>query len=208
MVLDVADAVEHGVAHIEVAGGEVDLRTQGILALRELAGAHAREQIEVFLDRAVAPGADGGGVHIAAVFAELLRRQLAHIGKPFFNQLHGVFVILLEVVRAEEEPVAPVKAEPVDILLNGFHKLVVLLGGVRVVHAQVADAAEFFGRSEIDAQCLAVAVRLGRETGVDGLTGEAAAGRKILFDKGFDKVFGIFHSVMSTPHKFAMGRKL
>ena len=53
-----------------------------------------------------------------------------------------------------------------------------------------------------------VAVRLGRETGVDGLTGEAAAGRKILFDKGFDKVFGIFHSVMSTPHKFAMGRKL
>ena len=213
VVLDVADAVEHGVAHIEVAGGEVDLRAQGILALRELAGAHARKQIEAFLNRAVAPGADGGGVHIAAVFAELLRRQLAHIGKPFFNQLHGVFVILLEVVRAEEEPVAPVKAEPVDILLNGFHKLVVLLGGVRVVHAQVADAAEFFGRSEIDAQCLAVAdvqvaVRLGRETGVDGLTGEAAAGRKILFDKGFDKVFGIFHSVMSTPHKFAMGRKM
>ena len=100
-----------------------------------------------------------------------------------------------------------------DVLFDGVHKLGVLLGGVGVVHAQVADAAEFFGRSEIDAQCLAVAdvqvaVRLGRETGVDGLTGEAAAGRKILFDKGFDKVFGIFHSVMSTPHKFAMGRKM
>ena len=213
MVLDVADAVEHGVAHIEVAGGEVDLRTQGILALRELAGAHAREQIEVFLDRAVAPGADGGGVHIAAVFAELLRRQLAHIGKPFFNQLHGVFVILLEVVRAEEEPVAPVKAEPVDILLNGFHKLVVLLGGVRVVHAQVADAAEFFGRSEIDAQCLAVAdvqvaVRLGRETGVHRLSGKPSAGGNVLSDKIMNKIVGIFHSVLSTPHKFAMGRKL
>ena len=38
---------------------------------------------------------------------------------------------------------------------------------------------------------------------MDGLTGETAAGRKIGFDKGFDKVFGIFHSVMSTPHKFA-----
>ena len=80
-----------------------------------------------------------------------------------------------------------------DILLNGLDKLVVLLRRVRVVHAQVADAAEFLGRAEVDAQCLAVAdvqvaVRLRRETGVDGLTGEAAARREILFDKGFDKV--------------------
>ena len=95
-----------------------------------------------------------------------------------------------------------------DVLLNGLNELVVLLGGVRVVHAQVADAAEFLGRAEVDAQCLAVAdvqiaVRLRRETGVDGLAGETAAGCEIGFDKGFDKVFGIFHSVMSTPHKFA-----
>ena len=48
-----------------------------------------------------------------------------------------------------------------------------------------------------------IAVRLRRETGVDGLAGETAAGCEIGFDKGFDKVFGIFHSVMSTPHKFA-----
>ena len=209
VVLDVADAVEHGVAHIEVAGGEVDLRTQGILALRELAGAHAREQIKAFLDRAVAPGADGGGVHIAAVFAELLRRQLAHIGKPFLDELHGVFVILLEVVRAEEKPVAPVKAKPVDILLNGLNELVILFGGIRVVHAQVADAAEFFGCAEINAQCFAVAdvqiaVRLRRETGMDRLAGKTATLCEVLFDKGFDKVFCIFHSVMSTPHKFAM----
>ena len=208
VVLDIADAVEHGVTHVEVAGGKVNLCAQGVLALRELAGAHAREQIEIFLDRAVAPGADGGGVHIAAVFAELLRRQLAHIGKPFLDELHGVFVILLEVVRAEEKPVAPVKAEPVDVLLNGLNELVVLLGGVRVVHTQVADAAEFLGRAEVDAQCLAVAdvqiaVRLRWETGVYGLAGETAAGCEIGFDKGFDKVFGIFHSVMSTPHKFA-----
>ena len=208
MVLDIADAVEHGVTHVEVAGGKVNLCAQGVLALREFAGAHTRKQIEVFLDRTVTPGTDGRGVHVPAVFAELLRRQFAHIGKPFLDELHGVFVILLEVVRAEEKPVAPVKAKPVDVLLNGLNELVVLLGGVRVVHAQVADAAEFFGRSEIDAQCLAVAdvqiaVRLRRETGVDGLAGETAARREIGFDKGFDKVFGIFHSVMSTPHKFA-----
>ena len=95
-----------------------------------------------------------------------------------------------------------------DILLNGLDELVVLLGGVRVVHAQVADAAEFLGRAEIDAQRLAVtdvqvAVRLGREAGVDGLAGETAARREIGFDKGFNKVFGIIHSVISTPLNIA-----
>ena len=208
VVLNVADAVEHGVAHIEVAGCEVDLRTQGVLALRELTGAHTRKEIEALLDRPVAPRADSGGVHVAAVFAELLRRQLAHIGEPLLYELDGVFIVLLEVVRAEEKPVVPVKAEPVDVLLNGLDELVVLLGGVRVVHAQVADAAEFLGRAEIDAQRLAVAdvqvaVRLGREAGVDGLAGETAARREIGFDKGFNKVFGIFHSVFSTPLNIA-----
>ena len=208
MVLDVADAVEHGVAHIEVAGCEVDLRAQGVLALRELAGAHTRKEVEALLDRTVAPRADGGGVHVSAVLAELLRRQLAHIGKPFLNELDGVFIVLLEVVRAEEKPVTPVKAEPVDVLLNGLDKLVVLLRRVRVVHAQIADAAEFLGRAEINAQRLAVtdvqvAVRLRREAGVDSLAGETAARREIGFDKGFDKVFGIFHSVFSTPLNIA-----
>ena len=98
VVLDVADAVEHGVAHIEVAGCEVDLRAQGVLALRELAGAHTRKEIEALLDRTVAPRADSGGVHVAAVLAELLRRQLAHIGEPLLNELDGVFIVLLEVV--------------------------------------------------------------------------------------------------------------
>jgi hypothetical protein len=82
-----------------------------------------------------------------------------------------VLVGLLEIVGAVEEAVAPVEAQPVDVLLDGVHKLGVLLGGVGVVHAQVADAAELFGGAEVDAQRLAVAdvqiaVRLRREAGV------------------------------------------
>ena len=48
-----------------------------------------------------------------------------------------------------------------------------------------------------------ITVRLGREAGVDGLAGETAARREIGFDKGFDKVFGIIHSVISTPLNIA-----
>ena len=197
VMLDIADAVEHRVAHVEVAAREIDLRAQRVFALGELAVAHPLEEIEALLDRAVAPRALGGGVRVAAVFLELLRRQLAHIGQTFFDQLHGELVVLLKVVRAEEEPVAPVKAEPVNVLLNGLDELVVLLGGVRVVHAEIAQAAEALGRAEVDAQRLAVAdvqitVRLGRKTGVYGLTLKPSAGADVLLNEGFDKVSGSF----------------
>ena len=51
MVMRAADAVEHRVAHVDVRRRHVDLRAQHVRAVRELAGAHAREQVEVLLDR-------------------------------------------------------------------------------------------------------------------------------------------------------------
>ena len=90
-----------------------------------------------------------------------------------------------------------------NILLNGFDELVVLLGGVRVVHAQVADTAKFFGHAEINAQRLAVpnvqvAVRLRRKTGVDLLPGETAALGEILLDECFNKIFRKFFHVFNS----------
>ena len=66
-----------------------------------------------------------------------------------------------------------------DILLDGVHILGVLLGGVGVVHAQVAQAAVTLGGAEVDAQGLAVtdvqiAVGLRRKPGVNGLSLEPA----------------------------------
>ena len=48
------DAVEHRVAQIDVARRHVDLGAQHARAVGEFAGLHAGEQIEVFLNRAVA----------------------------------------------------------------------------------------------------------------------------------------------------------
>ena len=48
----VQDAVERGIAQIDVARRHVDLGAQHPRAVRELAGAHAAEQIEVLLDAA------------------------------------------------------------------------------------------------------------------------------------------------------------
>ena len=204
MVLDIADAVEDGVAHVEVAAGEVDLRAQGVFALRELAVLHALEQIEVFLDRAVAPRADGGTGGVAAVLAELVGRELAHVGQALFDQLDRELIGLLKIVRAVVKAVSPVKAQPVDVLLDRVDKLGVLLGGVGVVHAEVAQAAEVLGRAEVDRQGLAVAdvqiaVRLGRETGVHRHALKLTAGPDVLLYKSVDKVSGVvFHLFLQS----------
>ena len=80
-----------------------------------------------------------------------------------------------------------------DVLFDGVHKLGVLLGGVGVVHTQVADAAELLGGTEVDNQGLAVAnmqvaVGLGRKAGVDLHPGAAASLGDVLRDKLVDKV--------------------
>ena len=80
MVMRVPDAVEHRVAHVDVRRRHVDLRAQHVCAVRELAGAHPREQIEVLRDRAIAIGALASGLgQRAAVLADLVGAQAVDV---------------------------------------------------------------------------------------------------------------------------------
>ena len=74
VMVHVADAVDDGVSHVEVAGGKVNLCAQRLGALREFAVFHALEKIEVFFDRTVAVRRVRGLSDVAAILAELLRR--------------------------------------------------------------------------------------------------------------------------------------
>ena len=73
----------------------------------------------------------------------------------------------------EAEPVVrPAADEPVDVFLDGVHVFDVFLGGIGVVHAQIADAAEFAGDAEVEADGFGVAdvelaVGFGRKAGVN-----------------------------------------
>ena len=206
-MVHVADAVDDRVAHIEVAGGEVDLRAERAAALGEFAVFHALEQVEIFLDAAVAVRGFCGRADVAAVFLRLLGRQVADVGEALFDQFNRKLVVLFKIIAAVEEPVAPVEAQPVDIGLNGVDILGIFLRGVGVVHAEVAEAAELFGRAEVDGQGLAVAdmqvsVRLRREPGVDLFPLKAAARGEILFYKVIDEILvfdrsDVFHASSS-----------
>ena len=187
------DAVDDRVAHIPVAGGEVDFGAQGVPAVLKFACPHSAEKVKALLDGTVAVGTLRGRVVRAAHFLHLFGGQLTDVGKPFFDQLHRVFVGFFKILRREVVSVAPVVAHPVNVVLDGLHKFLALLGGIGVVHAQVVDAAELLGGAVVDAQRLDVsdvqtAVRLRRETGVYRHALKPSAGCDVLLHKIGDEI--------------------
>ena len=108
VVAGMDDAVHDRVAEEHVGMRHVDLGTQHLLAVGELARLHAFEQVEVLLRRTVAPRRLFARLgDRAAAFADLLLRLVVDIGQPFADQLLGPFVELVEIVRriAFERPV-------------------------------------------------------------------------------------------------------
>ena len=71
--------------------------------------------------------------------------------------MQGIIVQLLEIVRGEEQPVLPVEPQPPDVGHDGIHILHFFLAGVGVIEPEVADAVEFGGDAEVEADGLGVA---------------------------------------------------
>ncbi len=137
---------------MQVRGRHVDLRPQYVFAVGEFARAHAPEQVQVLLDTAVAVRAVRARLRQrAAVGANLLRAQGIDVRQPHLDELLGRLVQRVEVIRSMGQPVAPVEAEPVHVLLDGVDVLLVFLVRVGVVVAQVGSAARLFGNAEIEA---------------------------------------------------------
>ena len=97
----------------------------------------------------------------------LLAGLLVHVGVPVLYHPDGEVPQLLEVVGGIVY-VLPVEAQPFDVFQYVLHVLGVLLAGVGVVEAQVADTVIFLRHAEIHADGFRVAyvqvsVRLWRE---------------------------------------------
>ena len=140
-----------GSRQVQVGGGHVDAGAQHVGAVGELARAHAPQQVEALGGRPVAVRAlpPGAGRH-AAVFADLFRRQAVDVGITLLHQLLGQLVQPFVVVGGVVLVLAPVEAEPADVLLDRLHVLQLLALGVGVVEAQAAETAEFAGDVEVE----------------------------------------------------------
>ena len=187
----VLDAIEHRVSQVDVRRGHVDARAQGAGAVRELAGAHPFEEVEILLDRAIAIGAVPARLGQGpAVAAGLLGVQVADVGQSLLDQLDGERVELLEIVGCEIDPIAPVESEPTHVGLDGVDELDVLLVRIGVVEAQIAGAPERPRKTEVQDDRLGVpdmqiTVRLRREARDDA---RVLAGSQIGLDDLADKI--------------------
>ncbi len=173
VMMRVADAIQHRVAHRDVERGHVGLRPQHVGAIGELAGAHAAEQVQVLVHAAGAVRRVLAGFgQRATVLADLVGGERIDVGGALLNQALGELIELLVVVRRIELAISPVEPQPPHIVLDGIDVLDVFLHRVRVVEAEIADAAEVRGDAEVHADRLGVAdvqvaVRFGRKAGDD-----------------------------------------
>jgi hypothetical protein len=87
----------------------------------------------------------------------LVGRRVVDIGEAGANEVLGPVVQRLEIVRRMVQMLAPVEAEPVYVPLDGVDVFLLLLHRIGIVEAQVAAAAEFDGKSEVQADRLCVA---------------------------------------------------
>ncbi|OPZ12598.1 MAG: hypothetical protein BWZ10_02078 [candidate division BRC1 bacterium ADurb.BinA364] len=192
VVMGVQDAIHHRVAQVDVRRGHVDLGAKRARAIGEFAGSHPPEQIEVFLDGAVAIGAVFARLgQCAAEFAHLIAAQVANEGLAGLDQADGVVVEDFEIVRSVIKAFAPVPSQPADIVFNRLDILGFFLGRIGVVEAQMAAAAEFARYAEVEADGLGmadvqIAIGLGREARDD--LAAVFARFDILGDGGSDEI--------------------
>ena len=167
---------------MQVGGGHVDFCAEDIPPLLKFARAHSAEEVEALGGRPVAMGARPARLPgNPAVFLEFLGRERADIRLAVLYELLGEPVEPFEIVGGVKFAVSPVETHPAHVLAYRVHKAGILLVGVGVVEAQVAEPAVFERHAEVEAERLCVAyvqapVWLGRKARADG------GGRKAVFD--------------------------
>ena len=164
------DAVDDGIAHIDVGRRHVYLGAQDLFSVRIFALFHLREKAQIFLYAPLSPRAVAArGSERAARRPDLFGGIIADVGKPLFDQLHRAVVHAVEIVGRIKFRV-PLKAQPGDVFLDGIDVFHVFLAGIGVVVTQIAPAAVFRGDAEVYADGFGVtdmqiAVRLGGKAG-------------------------------------------
>ena len=172
MVFGVQNAVNYGIAHIDVGRSHVYFCPQHQRSVAHQSVFHVVKQLQTLLYRAVAVFAFHARLRkSAAHFLHLFGRHVVDVSLALFDELDGALVHSVEIIGRIIHVALP--AQPFDVGDNGPDKLVVFLYGIGVVKAQVALAAVFKRRSVIvktdglGVSYVQIAVGFGRKTGND-----------------------------------------
>ena len=172
VVRSLDDAVHDWVAEVHVWISHVKLRTKYHTSFYSLRSVHFLKEGKAFLNRTVAIWAGSTrGSRSTLLGCNFLSSLLVDISMSLLDHPYSKLPQLLEVIGSIID-VAPLKAEPLDVLEDIFYVFVVFLTWVGVIKSEIADTLVFFGYTEVHADGLGVtdvkvAVRLWWETGLD-----------------------------------------
>ena len=135
------NAINRGVAQVDIARSHVDLSAQHPGAIDKLTCAHALKQIKVFSFRALAVWAGFARMSKrATIFAHFLSTEIIHVSLALLDQFDCIAVKLFEVIRCPSHLTLPLKAQPLNVPLNSACIFLAFLFGICVVKAQIAVA--------------------------------------------------------------------
>ena len=107
------------------------------------------EQIKILRDRPIAERAVLARCRQrAAIFANLIGVQIAHVGLSRLNQLHRPVVNLLEIITRVQRR-WHVEPQPAHVFLDRLDVFLFLFDRIRVVESQIASAVVFDCQSKI-----------------------------------------------------------
>ena len=199
----VDDPVEHRIAEVDVGRRHVELRPQHARAVGELAGAHAREEVEVLGHRsAPVRRIRAGRGQRPSRLADLLGRQVVDIGEAVPDEVDGPMRRAARSSPTRGTGCRPSRSRASGRPPRSRRGTPAPPCRVRVVEAEVAVAAEFLRQAEVETDRLGVpdvevAVGLrrearhggrdpsGREVGRDDIADEVRAFRRI--DRGWGR---------------------
>ena len=202
------DTIHDGVAEVHVGICHVELCAKHHRAFYSLRRVHRFEQSKALLNGTVAVWAwRSSGSRCAFLLCDLLRGLLVYISHAFVDHPNGKIPQLLEVIGSVID-VSPFESQPTDVVKDVFYIFVVLLRGIGIVEAKVANAIVFLCCTEVHADGLCVtnvkiAVGLWRKAGLQ--TAPVLASCKVFLNQLLNKthaallfavVFFDFHLVL------------
>ena len=129
------DTVDDRVAEVHIVRSHIDLSTERHSALGKFARIHTVEEIQALLSRTITVRAiDARGRRRTLLLGNLLGALLIDVSMARHDETLGKGVELWEVVRSVAL-LAPLEAEPVDVLTDSVHVLHILFDRVGIVKA-------------------------------------------------------------------------
>ena len=192
MVRRVPDSIDRRIAQVDVRAAHVDLQAQHVRAVREFAGAHPAEQRHVLFRRPMAIGTVLARLgQRPARRAHLLGGLAVDVREAVLDEPLGEAIERIVVIGRVVAMRPPVIAEPAHRLGDRVLVFDVFLERIRVVEAQMTNAAVLGRKSEIQDDRLRVAemeiaVRLRRKPRDDAAA--VLAGAVVLGDDRAQKV--------------------